>query len=155
MVAGVLYRFYGRTKDMPVQPADPLDRALGLLGDLLVVGLFAAAATVLHAPLPEGWWDLPWDYARESQMIVLAAYQFAGLALTGTTLGKRNRGTRVVHKESGAPITVGQAAVRSACTLVLLVPLLNQVFAVLLVVTVLANGLGLHDRLAKTVVIQA
>jgi uncharacterized RDD family membrane protein YckC len=118
----------------------PTGRRLGAflvdcLASALAAGLFTSAFAGHHGSkaLPGSW-----------SLIPFALDYLIGLPLLGRTLGMNLFGIRVVRADGPSRVTVLDAAVRTILLLLLVPALIWD-----------KDGRGLHDRVARTVVVTA
>lgn len=150
----LLTEFHKRAGRAPLQPVDPFVRLLARLIDNLVLFGAAGVATVLHLALPEGgWWDVPWDHSDAATKVLFVVYELGALLLAGRTVGKWSQDARVASATTGGRPSTVQCVVRAAALgAAISLPRWNSLVTLAVVLPVFYDGLGLHDRLARTVV---
>jgi uncharacterized RDD family membrane protein YckC len=141
-----------------VAPAEPAQRLVARLVDMLIVGVPVATAAAEGFPRQTAQTVV----APIAFALVFLVYEAGLLALWGRTLGKRLTGIRVVSAD-GRPLRASQVLVRSAIFALppaaRPVPVLNVLAVVfwLAEVGLLFEGAhrqALHDRLAGTLVVR-
>ncbi|MFM8382417.1 MAG: RDD family protein [Actinomycetota bacterium] len=88
---------------------------------------------------------------------VSLVYNTLGVALWGTTLGKRIAGLKVVNRVDGGPVSFNYAAVRALVpTVVQLVPAIGPGLAIVVYLRAVFHPMrqGLHDAAAGTLVVK-